>query len=172
MEMRPGLSDEDKKELAQSLNEHRRHLTAQDRKELAARMKAEGKSNVVIAERLQVDEKTIRNDLSGSELSEADRIIGRDGKSYPAKRPTTIRVESVEEASVASALLGQLDSKPPEGTVGLEDLYHQRRKESPPPAKEATETKASIRWNRLFHDIYQQLNGIRDAGGVAKLTSR
>jgi hypothetical protein len=44
MEMRPGLSDQDKRESALSLNEHRRQLTAEDHKQLARRMRAEGRA--------------------------------------------------------------------------------------------------------------------------------
>src|SRR5215469_3164905 len=44
IEIRTGLSHDEKKELARSLNDNRRQMTAEDRRQLAKRMRAEGKS--------------------------------------------------------------------------------------------------------------------------------
>src|SRR5689334_2906111 len=108
MEMLPGLSDQEKRELCQSLNEHRRQMNAEDRKDLARQMRAEGASTRAIADRLGTSEATVRNDLSGVQNCAPDVVTGRDGKSYPATRPTSIRLESPEEATVASVLLEEV----------------------------------------------------------------
>src|SRR2546421_240783 len=65
-EMRPGLSDHDKRDLCRSLNEHRRHLLAEDRRELARRMRGEGDSTRRIAEKLGVSDITVRRDLEAA----------------------------------------------------------------------------------------------------------
>jgi ParB-like chromosome segregation protein Spo0J len=174
IEMRPGLSDQEKHELAVSLNEHRRHLTAGDRKELAQRMRADGKSYREIGGRLGTSQVQAMRDCEGV-TSVTPEITGRDGKTYPATRPTVVRVQSPDEAVVASGLLDKLE-KVPTGSVDLKDLEYQDFKEKraaiPEDRRVKPDERPSVRWSRLFHDIYQQLNSIRDAGGIIALTKR
>ncbi|HLJ96268.1 MAG TPA: ParB N-terminal domain-containing protein [Gemmataceae bacterium] len=105
MEMRPGLTHAEKEELALALNEHRRQLSREDRKELAKKLRQEGKSIRDIVDRLGADKNTILNDVSEFQTPE---ITGRDGKVYAATRPTTVRVNSPDEAAAAAVLLEDL----------------------------------------------------------------
>jgi len=53
------------------------------------KLRSLGWSGPRIAEKLKVDESTVRADLTGSGNPEPapTRVTGKDGKSYPAKRP-------------------------------------------------------------------------------------
>jgi ParB-like chromosome segregation protein Spo0J len=85
--------------MAIALNVARRQLNAEDRRELVAQLRAEGKSERQIAETLGVTKTTIHRDLEASgpngpvdlkatgENSPVDRVTGKDGKSRPARMP-------------------------------------------------------------------------------------
>ena len=65
------------------------------RDRLIAEKKAEGKSNVVIAQELGISEATVRR-RSGSSPDEPEHpetVTGRDSKSYPAQKPTKDQLE-------------------------------------------------------------------------------
>lgn len=81
-----------------SANIHRRHLTAEQRRELIAKvLKAKPEqSNRKIAEQVKVDHKTVssvRNDLEAiGQIPQLKRTVGKDGKERPAKKlPTKSR---------------------------------------------------------------------------------
>lgn len=84
--------------MAIALNVARRQLTAEDRQELVAQLRAEGKSTREISSAIGVDPRTVRRDLaaSGGANAPGDRVTGADGKSYPARRPTQESVEQPE----------------------------------------------------------------------------
>lgn len=73
-----------------ALNAHRRHLTGDQRAEVVARLRKEGKSTRAIGKVVGVSHVTIQNDLAGKDLP-PERVNGSDGKSYPATRPTPFR---------------------------------------------------------------------------------
>ena len=106
-EVHAGLDAKDERELAWALNLHRRHLSREERREVVAKLKAEGKSNTQIAGLLGVDEGTIRNDLrecSVSENSDTEHpstIERGDGKSYPATLPTPETLNARQEQAKA-----------------------------------------------------------------------
>jgi len=86
-----------------------RHINAKQRRELVVTLrKSRGWSNVMIAEVFGVDETTIRRDFgSGSTFVEPaeelpDRVIGKDGKSYPAWRPKSITARNAKEEQKAT----------------------------------------------------------------------
>ncbi|MDO8673071.1 MAG: MT-A70 family methyltransferase [Dehalococcoidia bacterium] len=84
--VRLGMSEDQKREHVLALNLDRRHLTREQRAELVGRLRSEGWSTRRIADRLHVDDKTVRNDLEGAEYSAPDTVTGKDGKEYPAER--------------------------------------------------------------------------------------
>ena len=112
-QIRPGLSEEEKWELAQDLNLHRRHLTqeqitqiVQDNREklpqMALMLRQQGKSLRQIGEELGIShqhakqliqKETAVNDIT-VELPET--IKGKDGKKHPAKKPV-INVQTTKE---------------------------------------------------------------------------
>jgi hypothetical protein len=103
LDVREGLTSDQKEDLAVSLNEHRRHLTAADRKRLReARVEREaegrrqGKSLRTIAEEEGVSQEQVRRDTKEAGVNHVTpepvdgtglRVLGKDGKFYPAKRP-------------------------------------------------------------------------------------
>lgn len=103
----PGCRTPDRPPPDQTLNMARRHLDAGQRREIVASLREHGHSNPAIAKALGVDEKTVRNDLAGSDYSEPDRVVGKDGKSYPARKPTVVAAKNTREAGKAqTARLG------------------------------------------------------------------
>jgi ParB-like chromosome segregation protein Spo0J len=97
------------RDLAVSLNIHRRQLDPETRARLVATLKATGLSNRAIAEQISVDEKTVRNDLgkcSGAEDSapeHPEESTGTDGKTYPAKPAKDTIAERRERVAEAKA---------------------------------------------------------------------
>jgi hypothetical protein len=71
-------------------NVNRRHMDADLRQRLVIELRHEGESLRTIASTLGVDEKTVRNDLSGpgAEYSAPDggKVTGKDGKQYEATK--------------------------------------------------------------------------------------
>jgi hypothetical protein len=84
-------NDADAEELARTLNMDRRHLEPEQRRELVAHLRAEGHSYRAIGEALGVSHTQARSDSSGVKdfPPEPERIVGRDGKSYPTSTPTS-----------------------------------------------------------------------------------
>lgn len=94
------VPDEEVKAYILRRNVHRRHVTRHLRQELVADLRADRMSCRRIALLLGIDEKTVRNDLSGAEFSAPDspnveethatplKVIGDDGKEYPASKPS------------------------------------------------------------------------------------
>jgi ParB-like chromosome segregation protein Spo0J len=77
--------DADRRAVACTLNADRRHLDPKLRRQLEAALRADGHSLRAIAGAVGVDEKQVRKDLAGADQSApADRVIGLDGKRYPA----------------------------------------------------------------------------------------
>jgi ParB-like chromosome segregation protein Spo0J len=116
VDVHPGLTHGQKRDLALSLNEDRRHLSAGDRQELALRLRQEGKSYREIGERLGVSHPTVMADVreaggkslppraeegraSGVQSRTPEAVRGRDGKQYPAQRtpPLASPPESPDE---------------------------------------------------------------------------
>jgi ParB-like nuclease domain len=89
-------------DLVLSYNVHRRHLNAEQKRELVAKvLKAKpGVSNVTIAKQVKADDKTVakvRRDLEAtSEIPRLEKTVGADGKSRkpPKKPPTDKRAKS------------------------------------------------------------------------------
>ena len=88
--MRTELTGEQKRDLAIALNEHRRQLTPEDRRELVLKLRVEEKlSTRRIGERLGVPKSTVSDDLATVRFRTdelPDRIKSKDGKDRPATR--------------------------------------------------------------------------------------
>ena len=86
------VDDEEARALAASYNEHRRHLTAEQRRDIIAkRLKAAPeKSNNQIAKEVKADDKTVakvRDDLeSTSEIPKLEKTVGADGKARKRRK--------------------------------------------------------------------------------------
>lgn len=102
-------SDEQAREIAATLNTDRRQLDASQRREIVAALREQGHSTTAIAGAVGVSDETVRRDLAGSTHVEPERVTGRDGKSYPAKRPTIVAAKNEREAERAQAALATAD---------------------------------------------------------------
>ena len=75
-------------EVAKTLNLDRRHLSTEQRREMAVDLRIQGHSLRAIGGALGVDPMTVRKDLSIVEASTMpDRIRTSDGRGYPSRRP-------------------------------------------------------------------------------------
>ncbi len=81
-------TDEQHRAMALSLNVARRQLTAAQRRDMAIEMKKAGKSLRAIGEKLGVSHEAVRKDTVGVNKLTTDRVVGLDGKSYAARRPS------------------------------------------------------------------------------------
>lgn len=154
IEIRPGLTLEEKRSLALALNEHRRHLSQEEKRDLIARrLKATPeRSNRQIAEEVGASPTTVgsvREELEATvQIGQLDRTTGKDGKSRPAK----VRAESVGDAAAATYFLSGMSDDLPEGAMDVTDLQRIRKEgkraeklkqnlkliENTPPAKAIT----------------------------------
>lgn len=92
--------DDEAREVAVTLNADRRQLDAEQRREVVAALRAAGHSYRAIGGALGVDPATAFRDSSGvadATPERRERVVGIDGKSYPASRPAP-RTEPEEEA--------------------------------------------------------------------------
>jgi len=107
--------DAQAEEIVKTINLDRRHLHPEQRREIAAALRANGHSERAIAGALGVSQPTVHRDLEATDSPESvpDRIVGRDGKSRPARRPPiVVPVEDDEEAispEEMQAILDELD---------------------------------------------------------------
>jgi ParB-like chromosome segregation protein Spo0J len=103
--------DDERREIAHTLNADRRQLTEDQRRAVVLQIKVDGgHSNRQIAEALGVSEPTVRRDLakvSGASPDAPelpDRVTGKDGKSYPSRRPQVIARDNREQQRAQTAL--------------------------------------------------------------------
>jgi len=152
--IRAGMTHEEKIDHALTLNLSRRHLNTEQRRELVLKLRVEQHwSAPRIAEKLGVSVGIVHSDMETGFQSEnlsdkaPDRSIGKDGKSYPAKRaPKTITARNVKEEQKAVAALSLIGWDKADGetqTAGeiiLEakqaqrEVMHSAKREQPLPA--------------------------------------
>ncbi len=101
------------REISWTLNTDRRQLTIDQRRAVVVTLRAEGHSTRAIAGATGVNSRTVRRDLdeSGGADAPPDRVVGLDGKSYPATRTlepsvatTDAEIERVERWSAGTNL--------------------------------------------------------------------
>ena len=102
--------DDEARELARTLNADRRHLTADQRRDMVAHLRGQGHSYRAIGATLGVGEATARRDSTASgDAVQPVRVVGLDGKSRPATRPATVFAADERQAERATAQLAGLD---------------------------------------------------------------
>lgn len=100
VEVKAVVDDDEARRMARTLNEDRRHLKPEERRPAVVRLHQQGHSTRAIGEALKVSPWTVREDLKvgapgGRDLPPVQapvRVVGRDGRNYPAKRPAPITV--------------------------------------------------------------------------------
>jgi site-specific DNA-methyltransferase (adenine-specific) len=99
-------SDDERVAFALAANVFRRHLTKSQRAELAVSLRGRGWSERRIAEALSVGASTVHRDL-GTAPSGAvpERVVGKDGRSQPARRPPSLFVVNRRDAERARKAL-------------------------------------------------------------------
>jgi N6-adenosine-specific RNA methylase IME4 len=105
LEIRAGLSDDEKRAMAWDLNEHRRHMTPEQRQARVEPLAKQGMSAGAIADKLNVDTSTVSRDITGiasaRPVTGAIReVVGKDGKKYryqPKAKP--IRTDTDQYAA-------------------------------------------------------------------------
>jgi len=105
--IRVGMDDDEKIEHILALNLARRHLRREQRQELVATLRKEGWSLRRIGETLNVSKSTTARDLAtvpNGTVQLPDRIVGKDGKSRPARKPSVIAKTPRETQQVLNAL--------------------------------------------------------------------
>lgn len=120
--------DDEAREIARTLNSDRRHMTADQRQDVAASLRAAGHSLRAISGALGVSQTQIQRDLATvTDVTVPDRTIGLDGKSRPATRPMIVATRNVREAERAALALGDVDVRQGE-VVMADDLFREARK--------------------------------------------
>lgn len=121
-------SDEQAREIASTLNLARRHMNADQRREIVASLRERGHSLRAIAGAVGASKSQVERDLSGVPDGTPETVKGADGKSYPARRPTVVPAKNEREASKAQTALATV-TDPPEGIRSVRDLGRQARAE-------------------------------------------
>lgn len=84
------FDDDERRELARTLNADRRHLSEEQRREVAVALRQQGHSYRAIGGALGVDHVTVMHDVAKSTGEDSpvgpSRIVGLDGRSRPAER--------------------------------------------------------------------------------------
>jgi ParB-like chromosome segregation protein Spo0J len=96
-------SDDEAREIAQTLNTDRRHLTVEQRREIVAELRQQGHSLRAIAGAVGSSLGAVQNDLRSGVLPNTppDRTLGTDGKRYPSRRPVVVATKDAKEADRA-----------------------------------------------------------------------
>lgn len=114
-----GLDDDEKMALAISLNTFRRHLTGVERSQAIQKMSHLGMSVRRIAAATGVPRSTVQDDLSGvRDRTPEDRVLGADGKSYPAAvSPAVAAARERREREAAEAAALAAEGMNPDGEI-------------------------------------------------------
>lgn len=113
--VRAGMTEARKRNHVRALNIIRRHLSKEKRKELWADMRADGKTYEAIAEATGVDHSTVLRSVGANAQTQPAVVVGKDGKTYPAKKKKrrkppkppeapSVSVYAISDRSQASAI--------------------------------------------------------------------
>lgn len=78
------------------------------RREIVGALREQGHSLRAIAGAVGASEPTVRRDLAGASHDAPDEVLGKDGKSYPARKPTVVAAKTAREADKAQTALAQV----------------------------------------------------------------
>lgn len=124
--------------IVETLNTDRGHRLKSDmRREVVADLREQGHSLRAIAGAVGVDKETVRKDLSPVDPSTPDRIVGRDGKSYPATRAIIVAAKNEREAERAQAALSLVDAMPNTTVVDVRRVERIAREQQVQRARES-----------------------------------
>lgn len=114
-------NDAEAADIARTLNADRRHLDRDQRRQVVADLRSGGHSLRAIAGAVGVGKDTVAKDLgqlsTDRQLDTPERVVGLDGKSRPATRPTppaVIPAKNQREAEKAQTALAELNAEAPD----------------------------------------------------------
>ncbi len=141
-------SDEQAREIAATLNTDRRQLDAGQRREIVAALRAQGHSLRAIAGAVGVSKSQVADDVAQVSTTGhlPPEVIGKDGKKYPARKPTIVAATNEREAEKAQEVLTAVDSGP-EGVTTVRNIArvaHGERKEAERQAERDTPPPVEI----------------------------
>ena len=99
-DIRRGLSESEKRNLARTLNAVRRQMTKEQRNKLIVAMREDGMSYPQIAKAVGVDPSTAYRTFANAKVEQPATITGRDGKERPATMPRRPQPAPVRYADV------------------------------------------------------------------------
>lgn len=106
------VDDDEAREIAHTLNADRRQMSVEQRRQVVAALRERGHSLRAIAGAVGVSQQQVSNDLATvNDLTVPDRIVGKDGKSRPARR-TVVAAKSNREADRAHDALAGIEQLP------------------------------------------------------------
>lgn len=102
--------DDERREIARTLNADRRQLDEEQRRPVAVELRQQGHSYRAIGGALGVSDWTVRNDVKEEERlrgtsQSPDRVIRQGGGSYPARRPQVYARDEREQEAAQQALV-------------------------------------------------------------------
>lgn len=102
-------SDEERQEIARTLNADRRQLSEEQRRQVVVELRQRGHSERAIAGALGVNQSTVHRDIQKAEIDapasiQPERVARQGGGSYPARRPQVIARDDREQRRAEVAL--------------------------------------------------------------------
>lgn len=142
-----GLTEEQKRQHAIATNVYRRKLSAEQRREMVARLRETGMSTRQIADVAKVPRSTVRDDLSydvgASALVVPVAITGSDGKTY---QPQTLqqRRDLAAQLRDEGFSIAQIADHMKVAKSTAQSLLAPRKKVTPPPSKSPADTPRKV----------------------------
>jgi site-specific DNA-methyltransferase (adenine-specific) len=126
-------SDEQRREIARTLNADRRHLSVDQRREVVADLREKGHSLRAIAGAVGASKSQVERDLSTVPSGTVpETVVGLDGKTRPSRRPVVVATKDANEAERAQqaiATAGDLGAGRVIDTKRIERIAREREAE-------------------------------------------
>lgn len=164
--------DDEAREIARTLNADRRHLDATKRREMVAHLRAKGHSFRAIAGAVGATLGQVQRDLSTvSTDTVPERVVGLDGKSRPARRPTIVPAKNEREAQRAQEALAVLGDAAPSRTLDVKRAERLAREHISGRRRVEQVAKSTISGNVVIkHGDFRQVLDLPDGSVDAIIT--
>lgn len=147
--LRAGLSEVDREQHALILNFRRRQLTRAQRREVVVALNRRGWSSRRIASATGISSPTVLRDLRSAGASddateETPTVVGSDGKTYPARRRTSVLVTTDHQQEMALEALQSLGGEAPGRHTDLRRLERLLRDQRARVARETVRDNPTV----------------------------
>lgn len=165
------VEDDEVKEFILDANVHRRHMTAEMRREIVAELRADGKSTRAIAAAVGVTHPTILNDLkqSGGKSLPPEKVNGEDGKTYPSsqERANRLSTNHVPPPPKINEREPGDDTESEQESAQTTDPVDAEGTKIPPQALIAFErANAMQEWGRKVDELVREMKGLTEGPGA------